>query len=148
MESGMNMKNISTFRAPSERNAELLYLLTDGVHVKVGRTKGKICRRVSALQTGSPRRINAVVSVEIPFGAIEAESYCHRILRPFHTVGEWFKCSVEDGLRALVVSANPYLGSCWLVHDLSQQATFKKVMKWHRDNWHGVREATDANSGT
>lgn len=139
----MSMGNVWRNRDPSSRNSELLYLLTDGVHVKVGRTRRKICHRVSALQTGSPRRIRAVVSVEISGGASEAEAYCHRILSDFNTNGEWFRCSIDEALRALVVAAYPYVGRCWFVHDQSQQSKFKKVMDWHREHWHGVTEATN-----
>ena len=134
--------NIYPYRCASQ-NAELLYLLSDGLHVKVGRTRRRIGTRVSALQTGCPRRIKAIVSVEIPLCAAEAENYCHRMLGPFKTVGEWFKCSLDDAFSAMLVAASAYVGSCWFVHDLSNKCRFEKAMEQHRRNWHGIKEATD-----
>lgn len=65
-----------------------VYVLDDGVAVKVGVTWGAVATRVRALQTGNPRPI--VVMAEIAGADESVEMAIHDALRSANVSGEWF----------------------------------------------------------
>jgi hypothetical protein len=111
---------------------EAVYLLCDGWCVKIGRTSGRIATRIAALQTGSSRKIKAVLAVRFPLShsAIEVERYCHRTLEPYRTVGEWFRCSKTTAIATLVSASFPYIGKEWLIADRSCMEQLKQELEW------------------
>lgn len=72
----------------AKANAGRVYLLDDGVAVKVGFTTGPVAVRVNDLQTGNPRPIS--VMAEIVGATVETELALHDELSEANVSGEWF----------------------------------------------------------
>lgn len=64
---------------------------------KIGWT-GQLNQRLSGVQVGCPVAIRQVLvrNVATRHAAREAEKTLHRLLRPFHTLGEWFQLDTAN----------------------------------------------------
>jgi len=74
----------------------MIYFITDGENVKIGRTND-LESRISTLQVGNsrPLRILYIINdVEDSF-----ESHVHGICVSYHISGEWFKLGAIDHLQ-------------------------------------------------
>lgn len=80
------------------RGRASVYVVTDDRgNYKVGASYSPSARCAS-LQTGNPRPLRVVYSVEFSdrSSALEIESSVHLNLSRFRTIGEWFKCSPDE----------------------------------------------------
>lgn len=95
---------------------QFLYIMTDGVYVKVGRSTD-IFQRIRAIQSGNPREIKPVVA----FGPLERreaaafENEMHRAMKRTRVSGEWFDCPLESALAAAFLRAYWFCGICFHV---------------------------------
>ena len=120
---------IHRHKPPFSLTAESVYVLCDGEHVKIGRTRRRVVDRVAALQTGCARKIKPIVSVQIPLAAVEVEHWCHRKLAGHRANGEWFLCSKKDAVAALVAASAPYLGRQWVIHDKASEDVLRNELQ-------------------
>lgn len=65
-----------------------VYLVEDGVGIKVGFTYGTVAKRISELQTGNSRRITTIA--EISGVSPEVESLLQKRLAEWNITGEWY----------------------------------------------------------
>jgi hypothetical protein len=77
-----------------------VYVLDDGLSFKIGYTEDHVSRRVAALQTGNPRRIETVLVIRGV--TYEVESHLHAEFGELQESGEWFW---REGLMKLVAAA-------------------------------------------
>lgn len=85
-------------RVPHEGTGRV-YLVTDGDGIKIGYTASSVAGRISALQTGNPRPIRAVVTIHA--ASVVAEELLHREFAEYRGTGEWFSWQPLVG-KALV----------------------------------------------
>lgn len=65
-----------------------VYVVEDGIGVKIGHTMGPVAVRVAALQTGNPRLISTIATVSDVGYAVEA--HLHNAFAQWAMQGEWF----------------------------------------------------------
>lgn len=65
-----------------------VYIVEDGIGVKVGHTTGSVALRIAALQTGNPRLISAIALVMN--ADLSVESHLHQEFAAWAMQGEWF----------------------------------------------------------
>lgn len=70
--------------------ATIVYALTDGSSVKIGKSTGHPIRRLKSLSTGNPRPLRLLA-----YTAGTTESAVHKQLHRYRTRGEWFSISGE-----------------------------------------------------
>lgn len=93
---------------------QFLYIMTDGIYVKVGRSSD-VLQRIRAIQSGNPREIKPVVA----FGPMDRresaafETEMHRAMKKTRVSGEWFDCSLESALAAAFLRAAFFCGVCF-----------------------------------
>jgi hypothetical protein len=98
-------------QASSLAGRQFVYILTDGVSVKVGRA-ANILSRIKAIQCGCPRKIMPVCG----FGPIDRrdaasfETELHRAMKNRRISGEWFDCPLESVLAAAFLRAFWFCG--------------------------------------
>lgn len=80
-----------------------LYLLQAGELFKVGVTSTTVDARIKQLQTGCPRKIHAVCSVELGDDARRVETYLHSMMGDHRTRGEWFDIGPDRAMYLAVM---------------------------------------------
>jgi hypothetical protein len=65
-----------------------VYIVEDGIGVKIGHTAGPVALRVASLQTGNPRLISTIATVTD--AGLEVEAYLHNAFAQWAMQGEWF----------------------------------------------------------
>lgn len=100
-----------TYSAPGPlvRGTGRVYVIEDGIAVKVGFTSGAVAARIKDLQTGNPRRISVIA--EIANATEETEAALHRALNTWHVSGEWFARDAVVDQIAVAGSAHAWLES-------------------------------------
>ena len=80
-----------------------IYIISDGVSFKVGISVDP-AKRIKALQTGSPKKLELLHTFKIPKDKIfRAEKECHSALNSkFIKRGEWFHNATEFSVRIIV----------------------------------------------
>ena len=64
-------------------------MIRDGQYVKIGITSN-VKERLMSMQVGSPRKLRLLDSWQ-SIDPRKEERQIHRLLRPYHVRGEWFK---------------------------------------------------------
>lgn len=72
-----------------------IYLITDGLFFKIGRTKKDCNKRLKELQTGSPYTLQLIESVHVN-NASMVESILHRKYFYCKQINEWFSLEEND----------------------------------------------------
>jgi hypothetical protein len=110
-----------------------VYVITNGSSIKVGKAVD-VKKRIAQLQTGSPRKLRPLVSVEIACGgASDVEACCHKKLNAKRAVGEWFSCTQAEAIEALVASAIPYISAKWMYYTPHSQCILHRYLSAGRD---------------
>jgi hypothetical protein len=65
-----------------------VYVIEDGLGIKIGHTTGELSVRINGLQTGNPRLLT-VIAVISPAGE-DVEAHLHRQFAAWRVRGEWF----------------------------------------------------------
>lgn len=65
-----------------------VYVVEDGIGVKIGHTTGPVALRVASLQTGNPRLISTIATVAN--AGPDVEAHLHNAFAPWVMQGEWF----------------------------------------------------------
>ena len=80
-----------------------IYIISDGEAYKVGISKNPK-KRIKALQTGSPKKLQLLYTFKIPKNRIfKVEKECHAALQTrFVKRGEWFHNATEFAVRIIV----------------------------------------------
>lgn len=81
----------------SAASGETVYLLSTGERVKIGYSRHGARHRVEQLLTGTP--LATVIAVAA--GTMRDERNVHALLECDRDAGEWFICSVDEGLAAM-----------------------------------------------
>ena len=66
----------------------VVYILDDGLAFKVGHTRRQPASRIDDLQTGNPRQIEWIATIQA--ASEEIEAHLHTELQPWRGHGEWF----------------------------------------------------------
>lgn len=121
---------------------QFVYVLTDGLFVKVGRS-ADVIRRIKNIQCGCPRVIKPVVAFG-KIGSREAaafETEMHRSMKKSRASGEWFDCPLESVLAAAFLRSPWFcgIGGMYTVFCNEYTATVKEAADREnacRDNRH------------
>jgi hypothetical protein len=114
-------------RVTNDRRASV-YVLWDGSRAKIGKAVN-VRNRVKQLQTGSSRKLNPLVSVELPDGAYEVEEWCKKALKDKNVIGEWFRCSQLEAVQIVIAGASPYLGATWTYYTDNAKHLLRKELR-------------------
>lgn len=90
---------IDTPKETSGKDGIVIYFLSAGPFIKIGKATGRADTRVSQLQTGCPYKIEILGAIP---GSYPLEARLHRKFRHLHAHGEWFRD--EPDLRAHIES--------------------------------------------
>lgn len=90
----VNPDRVVVKRAPQNRplrsGAGHVYCISDGTALKIGMTTDHPSNRIASLQTGNPRLLTVLASVEVD-DAIAAERILHEHFMEYNLLGEWFQ---------------------------------------------------------
>jgi T5orf172 domain. len=70
----------------------MIYFITDGEYIKIGYTRTYPIIRLKELQTGNPKPLKLLATME---GGLSLEKELHNTFRPYKAQGEWFRSSGE-----------------------------------------------------
>lgn len=104
------MNNLSRNRARAKvGRLASVYIISDVLerYTKVGISEAPT-RRLASLQTANPHRLHLIHNTD-PFDrslAEEIEGHIHAELRSKAMAGEWFRCSPDDALEAMIIVGN------------------------------------------
>lgn len=99
---------------------ELVYFISDGEYVKIGKTTGWANNRLSALQTANARELTllAVAFFRDGMCATQLEGWLQGQLKTYHVRGEWFELEAMQALmRWLDRTARNIAEGVWRIED-------------------------------
>lgn len=103
---------ISVTYKPVWVGAGTVYVVEDGIGIKVGYTSGTLLQRINGLQTGNPRPLIPILEIRDVSETIEA--HLHGRLTEWRMVGEWFSraplvaaAGAEGGFRQWIEGLLP-----------------------------------------
>lgn len=72
-----------------------IYLITDGMYFKIGRTSKSADKRLKELQTGNSSELQILYTVQVK-NASSVESIMHRKYSHCKQINEWFDLTAEN----------------------------------------------------
>lgn len=83
-----------------------VYVMTDGYRMKVGRSHNPAKRR-DQLAAGNAEQLRVLKKVRVPVSDVaRIEQTAHRLLDGVRVDREWFRCTSQQALDAILASAN------------------------------------------
>lgn len=83
----------------------MVYAISDGWAVKIGKTGRDIDRRLRELQNGNPRPLRFIAAIDFDVPDDSAEKRIHAYLENFRLSGEWFLLSAPMVLEIVCAMA-------------------------------------------
>ena len=74
---------------------ENVYLITDGLFFKIGKTRKDVEKRLKELQTGNSSNLQLIDSIKVK-NASKVESIMHRMYKHRQQINEWFDLIIDD----------------------------------------------------
>ena len=86
---------LSFNKAKAQKKSNIIYLISDGEYIKIGKATGSATQRLKQLQTGNARKLYVLLEKNVK-EADTIELELHELFFEKRMCGEWFDISKED----------------------------------------------------